>query len=116
MRILPDEGPSLRVETLFSKTFAGVSDSRVNCLPSGMSVKSILRSSYGPAVTTVTTAYQRCLEKVARHRSHVVFNARCKPERIIPESLRTIYLVTHTRICMLSQLNPQASITSHLCT
>ena len=40
--ILPDEGPSLRVETLFSKTFAGVSDSRVNCLPSGMSVKLLL--------------------------------------------------------------------------
>ena len=28
--LLPDEGPSLRVETLFSKTFAEVSDSRVN--------------------------------------------------------------------------------------
>ena len=28
--LLPDEGPSVRVETLFSKTFAGVSDSRVN--------------------------------------------------------------------------------------
>ena len=28
--LLPDEGPSLRVKTLFSKTFAGVSDSRVN--------------------------------------------------------------------------------------
>ena len=73
---------------MFSKTFAGVSDSRVNCLPSEMSVKSILRSSYGPAVTTVTTAYQRCLEKLARHRNHVVFNARCKRERIIPESLK----------------------------
>ena len=28
--LLPDEGPSLRVETLFSKIFAGVSHSRVN--------------------------------------------------------------------------------------
>ena len=52
-----------------------------------MSIKSILRSTYGTGVTTLTTAYQRCLEKEARYRNHIVFNARCKRERVTPGSL-----------------------------
>ena len=53
-----------------------------------MSVKSLLRSTYGSRITETTTSYQRCVEKLSRFKNHVVFNSRCKREKIIPESLR----------------------------
>ena len=53
-----------------------------------MSVKLLLRSTYGDDITKITTSYQRCAEKLSKFRNHIVFNARCKRDRIIPESLR----------------------------
>ena len=62
---------------------------RYNSFPSvKMSVKCILRSTYGAGITEITTGYQRCTEKISRFRNHVVFNARCKREEVSPESLR----------------------------
>ena len=52
-----------------------------------MSVKSFLRITYGNGITEITS-YERCLEKLSRFRNHVIFNAKCKREGIIPESVR----------------------------
>ena len=52
-----------------------------------MSVKSFLRSTYGNGITEITS-YERCLEKLSRFRNHVIFNAKCQREGIIPESVR----------------------------
>ena len=41
-----------------------------------------------PRFTKITSSYQRCTEKISKFRNHIVFNARCKRENIIPPSLR----------------------------
>ena len=56
--------------------------------PSVMSFKSLLRNKYGCDVTAITTGYQRCVEKQARFRNHIVFSARCKRRGVVPPSLR----------------------------
>ena len=56
--------------------------------PSVMSLKSTLRSTYGAGVAEITTGNQRCLERLARHRNHVIVYPRCKKERIFPPCLR----------------------------
>ena len=55
--------------------------------PSKMSIKSVLKSSYGPKVVNLISRYERCRERTARFRNHVVFALRCKQEGIIPRSL-----------------------------
>ena len=56
--------------------------------PSVMSFKSLLRNKYGCDVTAITTGYQRCVEKQARFRNHIIFSARCKRRGVVPPSLR----------------------------
>ena len=53
-----------------------------------MSVKTYLRSTYGNNTAKLSAAYGKCLEKIARHRNHVVYSLRCKEEGYIPKSLR----------------------------
>ena len=55
--------------------------------PSEMSVKSFLRSKYGPQIVNRISRYERCREKVARYKNHVIFNLRCKQEGLIPKGL-----------------------------
>ena len=55
--------------------------------PSEMSVKSFLRSKYGPQIVNRISRYERCREKVARYKNHVIFNLRCKQKGLIPKGL-----------------------------
>ena len=65
--------------------------------PSGISFKNFLRSKYSPEVKTLTTGYQRCVEKLARFRNHVVFTARCKHAGVAPTSLKVRCPITTRR-------------------
>ena len=53
-----------------------------------MSVKNLLRSSYGPNIGCSTSRYERIGRKIARFKNHVAFSVRCKREGIIPISLK----------------------------
>ena len=51
-------------------------------------MKTYLRSTYGNNTAKLTASYGKCLEKIARHKNHVVYSLRCKDEGYIPKSLR----------------------------
>ena len=53
-----------------------------------LSLKQELRNRYGRETTNLVKSYERCVEKLARYKNHVVFNLRCKSSGVVPPCLR----------------------------
>ena len=52
------------------------------------SFRNYVRRTYGTQTQELTAKYGKCLEKLAHFNNHVVFNARCKKQDVVPPSLQ----------------------------
>ena len=53
-----------------------------------MPLRNYILSTYGKQLTVLATKYDRCMEKRAKFKNHVVFSARCKKANVVPPSLQ----------------------------